>query len=108
VGLQNSVTLFTASDFGRALVSNGAGSDHGWGSHHFVAGGAVKGRAIYGRFPTTALGTADDAGSGRLLPSTSVTEYAATLGKWMGLSATELTTVLPNLGNFTLAPSSFV
>ena len=99
-GLQNNVTLFTASDFGRTLVSNGAGSDHGWGSHHLVVGGAVKGRNVYGRFPVTALGTADDIGSGRLLPSTSVTEYAATLGRWMGLSNSDLATVLPNLGNF--------
>ena len=108
VGMMDSVTLFTASDFGRTLASNGAGSDHGWGSHHFVAGGAVKGRNIYGRFPVTALGTADDMGSGRLLPSTSVTEYAATLGRWMGLTATELTTVLPNLGNFSLPAQGFV
>jgi len=65
-----------------------------------VAGGAVMGRNIYGRFPVTALGTADDVGSGRLLPSTSVTEYAAGLARWMGLSATEQAMVLPNLGNF--------
>lgn len=100
VGMLNNATLFTASDFGRTLVSNGDGSDHGWGSHHFIAGGAVRGTNIYGGFPVTALGTATDVGSGRLLPTTSVTEYAATLGRWMGLSASELTTVLPNLGNF--------
>ena len=78
LGLANNVTLFTASDFGRTLASNGDGSDHGWGSHHFVAGGAVKGRTIYGKFPVTALNTADDVGSGRLLPSTSVTQMAGT------------------------------
>ena len=100
LGLQRSVTLFTASDFGRTLVSNGDGSDHGWGSHHFVIGGAVKGRTIAGRFPVTALGTNDDVGSGRLLPSTSVTELAAELGGWMGLSRSELQTALPNLGAF--------
>ncbi len=99
-GLEDQVTLFTASDFGRTLTSNGSGSDHGWGSHHFVAGGAVKGRDIYGRFPVTALGTPDDIGSGRLLPSTGVTEYAATMARWMGLSATNIATVLPNIGNF--------
>jgi len=108
VGLQNNVTLFTASDFGRTLVSNGAGSDHGWGSHHFVAGGAVKGRTIYGRFPVTALGTTDEVGSGRLLPSTSVTEYAATMGRCMGLSTPELATVLPNLGSFTASSPAFL
>ncbi len=100
LGLQNQVTLFTASEFGRTLVSNGDGSDHGWGSHHFVVGGAVRGRNIYGQFPVTALGTADEVGSGRLLPSTAVTQLGAELGRWMGLSATELPYVLPNLGNF--------
>jgi len=108
MGQLNNVTLFTASDFGRTLTSNGNGSDHGWGSHHFVAGGAVKGRNIYGRFPVTALGTAEDVGSGRLLPSTSVTEYAAGLARWMGLSATEQAMVLPNLGNFSGGASGFM
>lgn len=69
----------TASDFGRALSSNGSGSDHCWGSHHFIADGAVRGRDIYGQLPVTALGSADDVGSDRLLPSTTVTEYAATV-----------------------------
>ncbi len=108
LGLSNNVTLFTASDFGRTLSSNGQGSDHGWGSHQFVAGGAVTGREIYGRFPVTALGTDDEVGSGRLLPSTSVTEYAATLGRWMGLSNTELATVLPGLGNFASSDVGFM
>jgi uncharacterized protein (DUF1501 family) len=108
VGMVNNATLFTASDFGRTLTSNGAGSDHGWGSHHFIAGGAVRGREIYGQFPVTALGTATDVGSGRLLPTTSVTEYAATLGRWMGLSDSELLTVLPNLGNFSNTNLGFV
>lgn len=100
LGLANNVVLFTASDFGRTLTSNGDGSDHGWGSHHFVVGGPVKGRNILGRFPTTALGTADEVGSGRLLPSTSVSQYAAEMAGWMGLSASEQRYVLPNLGNF--------
>ena len=99
-GLLNKVMLFSASDFGRTLTSNGDGCDHGWGSHHFVAGGAVKGGDIYGRFPISALGTSEDVGSGRLLPSTGVTELAAALGGWMGLSQSELTQVLPNLGYF--------
>lgn len=103
-GRKNNVTLFTASDFGRTLTSNGSGSDHGWGSHHFVAGGAVRGGEIYGRFPAAALGSADDIGSGRMLPSTSVTEYAATMALWMGVPASDLATVLPNVGNFS-APS---
>jgi uncharacterized protein (DUF1501 family) len=108
LGLSNNVTLFTASDFGRTLSSNGQGSDHGWGSHHFVAGGAVNGGQIYGRFPVTAVDTADEVGSGRLLPSTSVTEYAATLGRWMGLNSTELASVLPGLGNFASPNLGFV
>lgn len=100
MGLLDAVTLFTASDFGRTLVSNGDGSDHGWGSHHFVVGGGVRGGTIHGRFPVTALGTADDVGSGRLLPSVSVTELAARLGGWMGLGRRELEFVLPNLPAF--------
>ena len=107
-GLLNNVLLFTASDFGRTLASNGDGCDHGWGGHHLVAGGAVKGREIYGSIPVTALGTNDDLGSGRLLPSTSVTQYAATLGAWMGLSAGALRSVLPNLGEFSTGKLGFV
>ena len=99
-GLLPSVTLFTASDFGRALVNNGDGSDHGWGGHHLVAGGGTLGGRIHGSFPTVALKTSTDVGSGRLLPTTSVTQLAAALGGWMGLSATELATVLPNVGSF--------
>jgi uncharacterized protein (DUF1501 family) len=104
LGMLDNVVLFTASDFGRTLVSNGDGSDHGWGSHHIVAGGSVQGRDIHGRFPVTALGSADDIGSGRLLPSTSVTELAANLGGWMGLSRSEQEAVLPGLGQFSGAP----
>ncbi len=100
MGLLNNVTLFSASDFGRTLSSNGAGSDHGWGSHHFIAGGGVKGATIHGRFPVTALGTNDDVGSGRLLPGVSVTELAANLGGWLGLSRSELEMVLPDLPAF--------
>lgn len=107
-GMLGNVTLFSASDFGRTLSSNGDGSDHGWGSHHFIAGGAVRGGDLYGRFPLTALGTDTDVGSGRLLPTTSVTQYAATLGRWMGLTPSELTTVLPNLGQFSQTDLGFL
>lgn len=100
LGLLDQVTLFTASDFGRALVSNGSGSDHGWGGHHIVAGGAVRGGQIFGRFPELALGSPDEVGSGRLLPAHSVTQYAAPMGRWLGLSAAEVASVLPGLGNF--------
>jgi uncharacterized protein (DUF1501 family) len=105
LGLQNNVTLFTASDFGRTLLSNGDGSDHGWGSHHFVAGGAVRGKAMYGQFPRTALGGPDDIGSGRLLPTTAVSQMAGSMAAWMGLSATEQLQVLPTLANFSGSPA---
>lgn len=108
LGLGNQVTLFTASDFGRTLVCNGDGSDHGWGSHHLVVGGAVSGGDIYGRFPVTALGSPDDIGSGRLLPSTSVSQYAATMGEWLGLSSSQLSTVLPGLSAFSRRTLGFL
>lgn len=105
MGQLDNVLLFSASDFGRTLVSNGSGCDHGWGSHHFVAGGGVRGRQMFGRFPVTALGTDTDVGSGRLLPTTSVTQLAAALGRWFGLSDSELVQVLPSLPHFSrLAP----
>jgi uncharacterized protein (DUF1501 family) len=100
LNVRNQVTTFTASDFGRSLASNGDGSDHGWGSHHFVVGGAVKGRDIYGQFPTVAFGTNEDSGQGRLIPTTSVDQYAASFARWMGLSDTQLADVLPNLQYF--------
>ncbi len=107
LGLQNNVTLFTASDFGRTLLSNGDGSDHGWGSHHFVTGGAVRGRQIFGNVPITALGTSTDIGSGRLLPTLGVAQLASSLSSWMGLSASEQQSVLPSLSSFGPAPALF-
>lgn len=108
MGLLNNVTLFTASDFGRTLLSNGDGSDHGWGSHHFVMGGGVQGRNIYGRFPIVALGTADDIGSGRLLPAYGVSQMAAPMGRWLGLTATEVAGVLPGLSQFDAQALPFI
>ena len=99
LGVANQVTTFTASDFGRTLTAND-GSDHGWGSMHFMLGGAVNGGRYYGTPPVVANGGPDDVGQGRLLPSTSVDQYAATMGKWLGISDTDLLTVLPNLGNW--------
>lgn len=94
-GISDSVTLFTGSDFGRSLLPNGTGTDHGWGGHHFIVGGAVQGGRLYNRdvkngpilntFPTVTLGGPWDTGQGRLLPSTSVSEYYATLAKWIGV-----------------------
>ena len=100
IGAQNQVTTFTASDFGRTYNTNGDGSDHGWGSHHFLMGGAVRGGDIYGRMPTFAIDGPDDTGRGRWIPTTSVDEYAGTLAKWFGVSATDLPIVLPNIGRF--------
>lgn len=100
LGVANSVTTFTASEFGRALQHNGRGSDHGWGSHHFVMGGAVQGNRVYGRFPTVALNGPEDMGQGRLIPTTSVDEYAATLARWFGVSDSDLPIVIPNIGRF--------
>jgi uncharacterized protein (DUF1501 family) len=100
LGVANQVTTFSASDFGRSYRSNGDGSDHGWGSHAFVVGGAVKGRELYGKMPTLTINGPDDTGHGRWIPTTSVDEYAATLATWFGVSATDLPTVLPNIGRF--------
>ena len=100
LGVADQVTSFTASDFGRTLQSNDDGSDHGWGSHHFVLGGAVKGRRFYGTPPAIGNNTADDVGQGRLLPTISVDQYAATLANWFGVSGGNMTTVLPNMGNY--------
>ncbi len=100
INADNQVTTFTASDFGRTFNTNGDGSDHGWGSHHFIIGGAVKGGDIYGRMPVFSINGPDDTGRGRWIPSTSVDEYSATLAKWFGVSATDLPVVLPNIGRF--------
>ena len=106
-GMGDKVTAFTASDFGRTLASNGDGSDHGWGSHHFVVGGAVKGKAIYGApqvvsidNTSTSAGYEGHVGQGRLIPTTSVDQYGATLAKWFGVPDADLPGILPNLKNF--------
>jgi uncharacterized protein (DUF1501 family) len=110
LGVSNNVTTFTASDFGRTLTSNGQGSDHGWGAHHLVMGGAVKGGRLYGTFPSMEVGAANpaDAGQGRLIPDTSVDQYAGTLARWMGASAADLGAVFPNLANFSQPDLGFL
>ncbi|MCU6498263.1 DUF1501 domain-containing protein [Rugamonas sp. A1-17] len=108
VDLRKQVTLFTASDFGRTFASNGDGTDHGWGSHHFIMGGAVKGKEIYGSMPVTGLGHDLDVGSGSLLPTTSVDQYGATLASWFGLSASQIADVFPNIGNFSIRNLGFM
>jgi uncharacterized protein (DUF1501 family) len=107
LGLANAVTSFTQSDFGRTFRPNNSnGTDHAWGNHHLVMGGAVKGGATYGSYPQLVLGGDDDVGSeswelqGRWIPTTSVDQYAATLLGWFGAAETQLDTILPNLRNF--------
>ena len=99
-GLGNQVTAFTASDFGRTLTCNSNGTDHGWGSHHFVVGGAVQGQDMYGQYPVIGANQANDVGAGRLIPTTSVDQYAGTLARWFGLSDGQVRQVFPNFGNF--------
>jgi len=117
LGVRNQVTTFTASDFGRTFTSNGDGTDHGWGAHHFVAGGAVRGGDLYGTFPVYGAKNAnnnnfdsspDQLGNGSLLPTTSVDQLGATLGKWFGLSDTQLLDVFPNLANFSTRDLGFM
>lgn len=108
LGLANNVTLFTASEFGRTLTNNGDGTDHGWGGHHFVVGGAVKGKDIYGSMPTAALKTTLDVGNGRLLPQIAVDQYAATLARWMGVAASDLPLILPNIGRYSSSDLGFM
>ncbi|MEM8800401.1 MAG: DUF1501 domain-containing protein [Pseudomonadota bacterium] len=109
IGMQNNVVLFTASDFGRTLIDNGDGTDHGWGGHHFVVGGPVNGRRIYGDMPGFDPDSDEYTVSrGRLIPTTSVEQYAATLGDWFGIDRFELGQALPNLGNFNQSNLGFL
>lgn len=105
--MRSQVTTFTASEFGRSFTSNGDGTDHGWGGHHLIMGGAVAGTEVYGTFPTYSTANSqgvfsspDQIQNGVLIPSTSVDQYAYTLGKWMGVSDANLRAILPNLGQF--------
>ena len=100
LGKADSVTTFTASDFGRSLLSNGDGTDHGWGNHLMAMGGAINGGNIYGTLPSLDAHGPDSVNRGRILPTTSATQYAASLLSWLGLDDNELNVVLPNLSNF--------
>jgi uncharacterized protein (DUF1501 family) len=100
VALVDKVTTFTASEFGRTLSNNGDGTDHGWGGHHFVVGGGVRGARIYGKMPNLSGNSdtnPDDAGWGQIIPTLSVDQYAATLCRWYGLSDADRGTIFPNL-----------
>ncbi|MGF1451255.1 MAG: DUF1501 domain-containing protein [Opitutales bacterium] len=103
IGMLDKVTLFEASDFGRTLTSNNRGSDHAWGGHYFVMGGAVKGGQLYGQYPDLADGSqfgSLDTGRGRLIPQVSVDEFSAEMALWLGVQPSDLDTVFPNIGNF--------
>lgn len=100
LGVASSVTSFTQSDFGRTLTSNGDGTDHAWGGNQIVVGDAVAGRTLYGTYPLLEIGGDDDVAGGRLIPTTSADQYAATLAKWFGVADADLGQVAPNLANF--------
>jgi len=108
LGLSQQVTAFTASDFSRTFPSNGQGSDHGWGSHHIILGGAVKGGQTYGTLPTLAVNGPDDTGTGRWIPTTAIDQYFATLATWFGVDNSNLATIFPNIGRFATGNLGFI
>ncbi|MFK7993146.1 MAG: DUF1501 domain-containing protein [Granulosicoccus sp.] len=108
LGQSENVTAFTASDFGRSLLSNGDGTDHGWGNHLMAMGGAVKGGAIYGTLPSLDINGPDSVHRGRVLPTLSATQYAATLLDWIGLQDDQIGEVLPTLNNFNIKNLDFM
>ncbi|MGB2627779.1 MAG: DUF1501 domain-containing protein [Candidatus Acidiferrum sp.] len=110
LGVVNNVTTFTLSEFNRTLQpGTNAGTDHAWGSHQLIQGGAVKGNNVYGTFPTLVLAGPDDAGNnGRWIPTTALDQYAATLASWFGVSNADLPTIFPNLANFSTNNLGFV
>ena len=110
LGMENNVTTFTFSDFGRTFKpATGAGTDHGWGGYNFVVGGAVRGGDFYGTLPEQALGGPDDFTSeGRWIPTTSLEQFAAPLVRWLGIGPADLSYVLPNLGAFPGSPLGFI
>jgi uncharacterized protein (DUF1501 family) len=107
IGATNQVTAFTLSDFGRTLQPSGSGSDHGWGNHHLVIGGAVNGGRIYGKFPLMTNyanfnSSNDDYADNRgvMLPGISLCQYGSTLAKWFGATGAQLDGLFPTISNF--------
>ncbi len=108
LGKAENVTAFTASDFGRTLNSNGDGTDHGWGNHLMVLGGAVRGGQIFGTLPSLDVDGPDSVNRGRIIPTLSASQYAATLLQWLGLSSQQIDLVLPGLNNFSQRDLGFL
>jgi len=108
LGVSGSVTAFTQSDFGRTLTSNGDGTDHAWGSNQIIVGDAVLGQRMYGTYPLLQIGGADDVGGGRMIPTTSADQFAATLAKWFGIDDADLSVVAPNINNFAARDLGFM
>ena len=108
MGMENNVTLFTHSDFGRTLTSNGDGSDHAWGGIQLVAGGAVRGGHIYGDYPLLQIGSAQDVGGGRFIPTVSADQYASTLANWFGVADADMAQVAPSISNFDVRNLGFL
>jgi uncharacterized protein (DUF1501 family) len=108
LGLSKNVTSFTGSDFGRTFPSNGQGTDHGWGSHHLILGGAVKGQQTYGKFPTLAVNGPDDTSTGRWIPTTAIDQYFSTIATWFGVDSSNLGMVFPNIGRFSMPNLGFL
>jgi uncharacterized protein (DUF1501 family) len=110
LGVASQVTTFTLSEFSRTLEpSSNGGTDHAWGSHQLILGGAVKGNSIYGTYPTLALGGPNDADqNGRWIPTTALDQYAATLAAWFGVGAGTLPSIFPNLANFSTSNLGFL
>jgi len=108
LGIAGNVTTFTQSDFGRTLTSNGDGTDHAWGGNQLVTGGAVLGQRLYGTYPVLEIGNENDVNGGRMIPTTSADQYAATLARWFGVSESDLDRVAPYLGNFAIRDLGFL
>lgn len=108
IGLERQVTLFTQSDFGRTLTSNGDGSDHGWGGTQLVVGGAVAGGRFFGKYPILEMGGELEIGNGNIIPTVSSDQYAATLARWFGVADSSMAIVAPSIVNFTQRDLGFM
>lgn len=108
LGESSNVTTFTASDFSRTFPTNSQGSDHGWGAHHLVMGGAVQGGRTFGKLPTFAINGPDDTGTGRWIPTLAVDQHSATLAKWFGVPDSDIPVLFPNISRFSTADLGFM